>query len=147
MKIVIGSDHGGFEYKKEIIKHLKNEGYEVNDVGTYSLDPASWSEYGLKVAKEVQSRRADIGVALCKSGVGVCVAANKVKGVYCGVAYNDDVAHLLKEHDGCNVIALPAAYATLDECIKRVDEFIAAKFQGGRHEARLHYLKDYENSK
>lgn len=144
MKIVIGSDHGGFEYKKAIIKHLNDKGFETIDVGTFSSEPASWSEFGLKVAEKVSTKEADYGVALCKSGIGVCIAANKVKGVYCGIAYNDEIASLLKQHDGCNVIAFGSEYTTIEECFKRIDLFLNAKFEGGRHAVRLDYLKKFE---
>lgn len=144
MKIVLGSDHGGFKYKGILANHLKESGYEVIDVGTNSEEPAARSEFGLKAALKVQSGEADLGIVLCKSGQGVCMAANKVKGVYCGLAYNDDNAHLLKEHDGANMMALGASYLTEEELIKRADLFINAKFEGGRHEQRLNILKNYE---
>ena len=82
MKIVLGSDHGGFKYKGILANHLKESGYEVIDVGTNSEEPAARSEFGLKAALKVQSGEADLGIVLCKSGQGVCMAANKVKGVY-----------------------------------------------------------------
>jgi L-threonylcarbamoyladenylate synthase len=148
MKIVVGADHGGYEYKKEIIKYLNNKGIETIDVGTFSADPASWSEFGLKAAFKVASKEADLGVVLCKSGIGVCIAANKVKGAYCGLAYSDEVTPLLKKHDGCNMIAFAAAYTPIDVILKRIDTFINTEFEGGRHQVRLDYLKDFEkNSK
>lgn len=145
MKIVLGSDHGGYEYKEELKKFLETHDYEVIDVGTDSEESCSWSEYGLKAAEKVASGEADYGVVICKSGQGVCIAANKVKGVYCGIAYNDKNAVLCKEHDGCNVIAFGSEYTTIDEVKKRTYLFLKAEFKGGRHLDRLNYLKDFEN--
>lgn len=144
MKIVVSSDHGGFEVKKLLIEHLCRLGYEVIDKGTYSNEPASWSENGLKAALSIKNKEAEVGFTICKSGIGVMIAANKVKGVYCGLAYNDEVSFLSKEHDGCNMLAFAAAYMSTDDIIKRADLFLKATFQGGRHEIRLNQLKEYE---
>lgn len=148
MRIVLSSDHGGFEYKKELIKFLKEQGFEVLDRGSFEEDvPVSWSEYGLKAAIAISNNEADLGISICKSGIGVCIAANKVKGVYCGLAYNDKIAQLCKTHDGCNMIAFGAEYTTLEEVKRRTMLFINAKFEGGRHLERLNQLKDYEFGK
>lgn len=146
MKIVLGSDHGGFELKKELVKFLKEQGYETIDVGAYSSEPASWSEFGIKAAQKVANKEADFGVVICKSAQGVCMASNKVKGAYCGIAYNDDNAHLLKEHDGANMIALPASYVTIEDAKRRVMLFLNAKFEGGRHAVRFEHLKEFEKN-
>lgn len=145
MKIILGNDHGGYEYKILLKKHLIDNGYEVIDVGCDSNSPAAWSEFALKAAQYVSNKEADYGVVICRSGIGVCIAANKVNGVYCGLAYNDDVAHLCKQHDGCNMLAFGADFVTIDDLIKRVDLFLNAEFEGGRHLERLNILKKYEN--
>ena len=147
MKIVLGSDHGGYLYKKELITFLNELGYETIDVGTYEEDvPASWSVYGVKAAVKVKDKEADCGIVICRSGIGVCIAANKVKGVYCGLVYNDKIAELCKVHDGCNMIAFPADYCSLDDVKRRVQIYLNAKFEGGRHSVRLNQLKDFEIS-
>ena len=148
MKIVLGSDHGGYLYKKELINFLNEKGYEIIDVGTYEEDcPASWSEFGVKAALKVANKEADFGIVLCRSGIGVTIAANKVEGVYCGLVYNDKIARLCKTHDGCNMIAFPADYCSIEEVKNRVEFFLDAEFEGGRHLERLNQLKDYENYK
>lgn len=148
MKIVLGCDHGGYAYKTELIKFLNENGYETIDVGTYDGDsPASWSVYGLKAALMIKNKEADVGIVFCRSGQGVTIAANKVDGVYCGLAYNDKNAELCKTHDGCNMIAFPADYCSIEDVKKRTLLFLNAEFEGGRHLERLNQLKDYEKSK
>ena len=144
IKIVIGSDHGGFDYKKEVINHLKSEGYEVIDVGTHSKESCNYAEFALKAAEMVSSKEADYGVLICNSGEGVAIAANKVKGVRCGIGYNDDVAHLLREHNDANMISFGAQFMKLEDVIKRIDIFLKASFLGGRHEIRVNTIKNFE---
>lgn len=145
MKIVLGNDHGGYNYKEELKKHLLSKDIEVIDVGCDSTSPAAWSEFGILAAKKVASKEADYGIVICRSGIGVCMAANKVKGAYCGLAYNDQISSLCKQHDGCNMLAFGADYVSIEDLIKRVDLFLDAKFEGGRHLERLNILKDFEN--
>lgn len=144
MKIVLGSDHGGFEYKSKLIKFLNSKNIETIDVGTFSTEQAAWSEFGLKAALKVQSKEAEYGIVFCKSGQGVCIAANKVKGVYCGLAYNDENAIKCKTHDGCNMIAFGCEYTSYEDVEKRVMLFLNATFEGGRHLERLNILKKFE---
>ena len=147
MKIVLGCDHGGYAYKTELIKFLHELGHETIDVGTYDDEaPTSWSEFGVKAALKVQSKEAEVGIVFCRSGQGVTIAANKVTGVYCGLVYNDKNAELCKTHDGCNMIAFPADYCSIEDVKRRVVLFLNAKFEGGRHAIRLNQLKDYEIS-
>ena len=99
MRIAIGSDHGGFDYKAEIIKMLEDEGHDVIDCGTFSKDSCNYAEFALKTASEVSLGNADRGILICNSGEGVSIAANKVKGVRCGIGYADEVATLLRNHN------------------------------------------------
>ena len=148
MKIVLGCDHGGYLYKTELIKYLNELGYETIDVGTYTNEtPASWSEFGVKAALKVQNKEADVGIVFCRSGQGVTIAANKVEGVYCGLVYNDKNAQLCKTHDGCNMIAFPADYCSIEDVKRRALLFLNAEFEGGRHEERLNQLKAFEKFK
>lgn len=147
MTIVIASDHGGFEAKNELKKHLLEKGYSILDDGTFSLESCNYAEYGLRAAEDVAEGKADFGVVICSSGEGISIAANKVKGVRCGVGYNDDVAHLLREHNDANMIAFGAKFMTSEEIIKRTDIFLSSSFEGGRHEKRVQTIKNYENKK
>ena len=88
MIISIGSDHAGFKYKEEVKKYLESLGYKVIDEGTYSLDSCNYAEFALKAAEDVSNKRSDLGILVCSSGEGVCMAANKVKGIRCGIGYN-----------------------------------------------------------
>ena len=137
MKVVVASDHGGFEYKEEVKKYLEKKGIEVLDVGCFSKESASWSEFGSKAAMKVAQKEADFGVLVCSSGEGISIAANKVKGVRCGLAYNDDVARLMRQHNDANMIAFGQSFMDLNDVLKRVDIFLSTEHEGGRHARRV----------
>ncbi len=145
MRISIGCDHGGYLYKEEIVKYLTNKGIEVIDCGTNSLDSCNYAEHGILAAQKVSSKEADLGIVVCTSGEGISIAANKVKGVRCGIGYNDEVSHLLREHNNANMISFGAKYMDLQDVLRRIDIFINAKFEGGRHELRVQTIIDEEN--
>ncbi len=144
MKIAVGSDHGGFEYKNAIAKHLKELGHEVIDVGTYSLDSCHYPLYGAEVAKKVASKECRFGVVVCTSGEGISMAANKIHGVRCGIAYNDDVARLMRQHNDANVISFGQKFMNLEDVLRRVDIFLNTEFEGGRHLTRVEMINDLE---
>ena len=144
MKLAIGSDHGGFKLKEGLKQHLANKGYEVIDVGTYSLDSCHYPEFGAKVAKLVADGVCKFGVVVCTTGEGIVITANKVKGVRAGLAYNSDVARLMREHNDANVIGFGASYTTLEEACERVDIFLSTQFAGGRHATRVQMINDLE---
>lgn len=143
-KIVVGSDHGGLEYKNAIKEHLQKEGYEVIDVGTYTKDSCHYPLFGIEAAKKVASKECDFGVVVCTSGEGISIAANKVKGVRCGIAYNDDVARLMRQHNNANMISFGQAFMNLDDVLKRVDVFLNTDFEGGRHQTRVEMIENAE---
>ena len=144
MKIAVGCDHGGLEYKNAIAAHLKDKGYDVVDVGTYSLDSCHYPIFGAEVAKKVSSGECQFGVVVCTSGEGISIAANKIKGVRCGIAYNDDVARLMRQHNDANVISFGQKYMKLDDVIRRVDIFLSTEFEGGRHQTRVDLISNLE---
>ena len=144
MKIAVGSDHGGLEYKNAIAEHLKELGHEVIDVGTYSLDSCHYPLYGAEVAKKVASKECQFGVVVCTSGEGISMAANKIKGVRCGIAYNDDVARLMRQHNDANVISFGQKFMALEDVLRRVDIFLNTEFEGGRHLTRVEMINDLE---
>lgn len=148
LKIAIGSDHAGLDLKEEIFKFLKAEGcYEVVDVGTNSHDSCNYPKFGAEVAKLVATRQCDYGIVVCSSGEGICMAANKVKGARCGIAYNNDVARLIRQHNDANVISFGAAYTTKEEAIERINIFLNTEFEGGRHQTRVEMLSEIETRK
>ena len=144
MKIAVGCDHGGLEYKNEIAKHLESKGFEVVDVGTYSLDSCHYPVFGAEVARKVSSGECRFGVVVCTSGEGISIAANKIKGVRSGIAYNDDVARLMRQHNDANVIAFGQKFMKLEDVLRRVDIFLSTEFEGGRHQTRVDMISDLE---
>lgn len=144
LKIAIGSDHGGVDYKAEIIKHLVSEGYPVTDVGTNSHDSCHYPVYAAAAARLVASGDCDLGIVVCTSGEGVCITANKIKGIRCGIGYNDDVTRLCREHNDCNMIAFSQKFMELSDVIHRVEIFLNTPFAGGRHAVRVQMMKDLE---
>ena len=144
MKLAIGSDHGGFKLKEGLKQYLAGKGFEIIDVGTYSLDSCHYPEFGAKVAKLVADGVCKFGIVVCTTGEGIVIAANKVKGVRAGLAYNADVSRLMREHNDANVITFGAKFTTLKQAIARVNAFLKAEFQGGRHAQRVQMIKDLE---
>lgn len=144
LKIAIGSDHGGVDYKQEVIKFLESKGYCVKNVGTDSHDSCHYPLYGAEVGKSVASGECDFGVVICTSGEGIAIAANKIKGVRCGIAYNDEVAKLMRQHNNANVISFGAKFMSLEDVERRIEIFLATEFEGGRHATRVEMINDLE---
>lgn len=137
MKIVVGSDHAGYDYKIEIKKHLEKLGHQVEDVGAYSKDSCDYPIFGRAAAEKVAKKEAEFGILVCSSGEGIAISANKVKGVRCGLAYNDDVARLMRQHNDANMIAFGQSFMELEDVLRRVDIFLATEHEGGRHARRV----------
>lgn len=144
MKISIGSDHGGYVAKEALKQHLKEEGYEIIDVGTNSLDSCNYAEFGLKAAELVSNGTCEYGIVICTSGEGISIAANKVHGIRCGLAYNDEVANLIRQHNDCNMIAFGAKFMEITDILHRTDIFLNTPFEGGRHNFRVDTIKNFE---
>ena len=144
MKLAFGCDHGGFEAKEFVIRILKNEGFDIIDCGTDSIKSCDYPEFAFKAAELVQKGEADKGILICSSGEGVSIAANKVKGIRCGIGYNDDVAHLIVEHNHCNMIAFGAKFMTNEEIYRRIKIFVKAQPEGDRHDRRVGLIDAYE---
>ena len=141
MKISIGSDHAGYLYKEEIIKYLSKKGHLMIDCGTYSQESCDYPDFGKEAALKVSRGEADYGILVCSSGEGIMISANKVKGVRCGLAYNDDVARLIRQHNNANMIAFGASFMKLEDVLKRIDIFLSTGFEGGRHERRVNKIE------
>ena len=141
MKISIGSDHAGYAYKEEIKKYLSKKGFEMIDVGTNSTDSCDYPDFGKEAAKKVASGEATYGIVVCSSGEGISIAANKIKGIRCGLAYNDDVARLIRQHNDANMIGFGASFMSLEDVLKRIDIFLTTPFEGGRHERRVNKIE------
>lgn len=137
MKISIASDHGGYLLKIEVIKYLKNKGYEVIDVGCDSLDSCDYPIFAHKAAELVENGFVNRGIVICTSGEGVSICANKHKNVRCGLIYNKEVAKLTRQHNNVNMIAIGAKYTSCEDAFEYVDLFLNTEFEGGRHNRRV----------
>lgn len=146
MKIAIGTDHGGYPLKAEIIQALQLAGHELIDVGAYSLNPIDdYPDFALAVSKAVQSKLAERGIVICGSGVGACVAANKLKGIRAGICHDTYSAHQGVEHDDMNVLCLGARIIGSEIAREIVLAFASAKFSGEeRHVRRLNKVLTIE---
>ena len=141
MKVVLASDHAGYTYKNEIKAFLKEKGVSVIDVGTNSIESCDYPIFAHEAALKVANGEADYGVLVCSSGEGIAIAANKVKGVRAGIAYNDDVAQLMRQHNNANMIAFGATFMKLPDVLRRVEIFLKTPFEGGRHERRVNEIE------
>jgi ribose 5-phosphate isomerase B len=146
MKIAIGADHGGYPLKSEIIQTIKQAGHDPIDLGAYSIDPTDdYPDFTLAVGQAVQAHQADRGIVICGSGVGACVAANKLKGIRAGLCHDTYSAHQGVEHDDMNVICLGARIIGGELAREVVLAFVGAKFSGGeRHLRRLNKVLKIE---
>lgn len=142
MKIALGSDHAGFELKESIKKHLVDEGYDVIDVGTHSLDSVDYPDFAHAAAKEVVSGEANFGILCCGSAEGISIAANKVHGIRCGIGYNDEVSKLMRQHNDANMIAFAGRFMDTEDVLRRVDLFLDTEFEGGRHANRVSKIEE-----
>ncbi len=149
MKIAIGSDHAGFEMKEHIKKYLKEKGYECHDFGAETLDPQDdYPVYGEKVAKAVASGDYDRGIAICGTGIGISIAANKVPGIRAATGYNVEMAKISRLHNDANVLALGGRTTDIDLALKIVDEWLNTQFTGDeRHIRRINQIQKIEKSK
>jgi ribose 5-phosphate isomerase B len=137
MRVSLAADHAGYECKDRIKEHLLKEGHEVIDEGTNSPDSADYPVYAEKACRDVVEGRADFAILVCGSGEGMCIAANKVKGIRCGIGYNDEVSELSRRHNDANAIAFGARFMDTEDVMRRVDIFLKTPFEGGRHERRV----------
>lgn len=145
MKIAIGSDHGGYTLKEELKKYFDKKKIDYEDFGTNSTQSVDYPIYGKKVASAVLSKPYDFGIVICGTGIGISIAANKVKGIRAALVYNEQTARLAKEHNNANIIALGGRTTTKDEAIKIVNAYMAANFEE-RHQKRIDIIKDIEES-
>ncbi len=145
MKIAVASDHGGYNLKQQIISYLNSEGYEVVDCGTDSEKSCAYSRYGILCGELVASGRVTYGVAICTTGEGIMIAANKVKGVRCGLVYNTMTAEYIRRHNDCNMMAMGAKFTTFEQAKEYLTLFLNTPFEGGRHKERIEYFIHYEN--
>ncbi|QKJ33263.1 ribose 5-phosphate isomerase B [Mucilaginibacter mali] len=135
LKIAIGADHAGFEYKQVLAGSVQAN--EIADFGTYSTDSVDYPDFAHPVASAVESGKADFGILVCGSANGVAITANKHQGIRAAICWNTELAALARQHNNANVVCIPARFISLDEAKKIVDTFLSTDFEGGRHATRV----------
>ena len=145
MKVSIGCDHGGYNLKEEVKAHLLEKGIEVEDFGTNDLSSCDYPDFGIAAAKAVAEGKVDKGIVICTTGIGISIAANKVKGVRCALCSDLTSARLTREHNDANVLALGAAIVGHLVAIDIVDVFLSTEFsQLEKHARRIEKIKAQE---
>lgn len=145
MKIALGSDHGGYELKQAIMKHLQEEGYEFTDLGCYSLDSCDYPIYGEKVANAVANKEFDFGILCCGTGIGISISANKVKGIRAACCSDCFSAKYTRMHNDANILCMGGRVVGSGLANQMVDLFLTTAFEGGRHQKRIDLIKEIEN--
>lgn len=137
MTIAIAADHGGFELKDILIDYLAEKGHSIINLGTDSPESVDYPDYAKACCDEVLSKRADFGILVCGTGVGISIAANKIDGIRCGLCPSKEIAALVKQHNNANVIALGGRFTSPEDAKDIVDSYMEARFEGGRHQQRV----------
>ncbi len=149
MKIAVAADHGGFPLKETILAAVRAAGHEPLDLGAFSAEPSDYPDFAEKVGQAIQTGQAERGILLCGSGVGACIAANKMKGIYAGITHDSYSAHQGVEHDDMNVICLGARIIGPEPAREIVAAFLGARFVGNdpgqeRHKRRVGKVRKLE---
>jgi ribose 5-phosphate isomerase B len=144
MKLAIASDHGGFDLKKEILSFLKQKNIEAADLGPENTVSVDYPDYAVKVAEAVSTGRADAGLLLCGTGVGMCIAANKFKNVRAAVVEDIFSAKMAKEHNNANILCLGGRVVDAKKAKELVAVWLDTKYEGGRHDRRLDKIREIE---
>ncbi|MFT5248328.1 MAG: ribose 5-phosphate isomerase B [bacterium] len=140
MKISIGNDHAGTDYKFAIIKHLEAKGYTINNYGTDAIESVDYPDFVHPVANEVANGKVDFGILICGSANGVAMTANKHQKVRAGICWTKEITALTRQHNDANIICIPARYTAVQQVIEMVDTFLETKFEGGRHQNRVNKI-------
>ena len=138
--IGLGSDHAGFEMKEAVKKFLQNKGYKVQDFGTHSADSVDYPDYIHPLAGSVEKKENTLGIAVCGSGNGVCMTANKHQGIRAALVWNAALASLARKHNDANILCLPGRFITTGEAQQIVESFLNTSFEGGRHQNRINKI-------
>lgn len=144
-KIIIGCDHAAYDMKLEVIEHLKGRGYDVTDVGCDSSESVHYPVYALAVAEKVASGEFEKGILICGTGIGMSIAANKVKGIRAAVCENEFSTEMTRAHNDANILCMGARVIDTEKAIKLTDIFLDTAFMGDKHLTRINMIKDIEN--
>ena len=140
MKLVIGCDHAGWEYKDEAIRYLKKKGHEVTDFGTFGPDSVDYPDFVHPAAAAIDNGEAELGVLICGSGNGVCMTANKYQKIRAALCWNHELAALARQHNNANMICIPARFVSLTMAKRMIGIFTETNFEGGRHQRRVNKI-------
>lgn len=145
MKIAIGCDHGGVVLKSAILEYLKDKSIEVIDYGTNGSESVDYPDFARAVAESVAQLKADKGILMCGTGIGISIAANKVKGIRCAVVHNEFTAQAASAHNNANILSLGGRILSPEEAVRLIDIWLNTAFEGGRHVGRLDKISEIEN--
>ena len=146
MKIAVGADHAGYLMKNEVVTRLKELGHDVADVGTFSVDSTDYPDFAAAVGTRVASGEAERGILVCSTGIGMSIAANKIPGIRAAVGMSDEEVALARTKKNIYVLSLGAIFTDQASANRWVEIFLAAGFDGGRHERRVHKIQALEAS-
>lgn len=140
--IALASDHGGFQLKEAIKRHLTERKYDIIDLGTNSDESVDYPIYGIKAAKAVTSGQCNCAIVCCGTGIGISIAANKIKGIRCALVTNEFMAEMAKRHNNANMLALGGRVLDVETAKRLVDIWLSAEFEGGRHQKRIEMIEE-----
>ena len=140
MKISIGNDHAGPDYKKAIVEYLQENGHTIINHGTDTFDSVDYPDFGHEVAYDVQIKNVDFGIVICGSGNGIAMTANKHQDVRAALCWTKEIAELARQHNDANVISIPARYTSIPQAVAMVETFLTTQFEGGRHAKRVNKI-------
>lgn len=140
MKIAIGNDHAGPDYKKAIVQFLEENGYEVTNYGTNTFESVDYPDFGHLVANDITSQKADFGIVICGSGNGIAMTVNKHQDVRAALCWTKEIAVLARQHNDANVISIPARFTSIQQAVEMVAVFLSTAFEGGRHQVRVNKI-------
>lgn len=143
--IAIGSDHGGYQLKEEIKKYLEEKQISYKDMGCMSEERVDYPNIAKEVAKQVQAKKCEKGILICRSGIGMSIVANKFKGIRCTPCHNEYTAKFARLHNNGNILAIGADDVTVNEAICMIRMWLATEFEGGRHEERIKIIDKIED--
>ncbi len=137
MKVAIVSDHAGYYLKEKIRDYLRNERFDVKDLGTFSCEPVDYPDYGHLLASEVMKGDYNLGISICGTGNGMNMVVNKHQGIRGALCWNEEISRLAREHNDANICAIPGRFVTEPEALLIVKTFLSSSFEGGRHTPRI----------
>jgi ribose 5-phosphate isomerase B len=140
MKISIGNDHAGPDYKKAIVAFLEQKGHETVNHGTDTFDSVDYPDFGHAVANDITSKKADFGIVICGSGNGINMTVNKHQEIRAALCWDKEIAYLARQHNDANIISIPARFTSIQQAVEMVDTFLNTNFEGGRHANRVNKI-------